>query len=110
MAVERFFNICKPFNRNLVRKMGDRELLNLFKESSSFSSSSDLPFFSIILYSKLRKSYKILTDLCLLQGSVWNGKGYIIMIIIFSVLFNVNKLFEYETIYVEIVDIDTNTS
>ena len=44
------------------------------------------------------------------QGSVLNGGGYIAVIILFSVLFNINKLFEYETVYVEIVDQNTNTS
>ena len=44
------------------------------------------------------------------QGSVLNGGGYITVIIIFSLLFNFNKLFEYETVYVEIVDHSTNTS
>ena len=39
-----------------------------------------------------------------------NGGGYITGIIIFSVLFNINKLFEYETVYVEILDQKTNTS
>ena len=43
-----------------------------------------------------------------LQGSVWNGKGYIIIIILFSSLFNLIKFFEYQTIYSEILDEETN--
>ena len=45
---------------------------------------------------------------CWLQGSVWNGKGYIIIIILFSSLFNLIKFFEYQTVYSEIQDEETN--
>jgi len=50
VALERFYNICRPFNRNL--------------------------------------------------GSVWNGHGYIITIILFSVIYNIYKFFEFETVMI----------
>jgi len=53
VALERFYNVCRPFNRNL--------------------------------------------------GSVLNGRGYIITITVFSILYNLVKFFEFETVteYVE---------
>jgi len=58
VAVERYFNICRPFTRNL--------------------------------------------------GSIWNGKCYIIIIIVFSMSYNFIKFFEYETVYSPVLDITTN--
>ena len=36
-----------------------------------------------------------------------NGFGYIIIIIAFSILYNLIKFFEYETVYVEYEDPET---
>ena len=33
------------------------------------------------------------------QGSVWDGFGYILTIILFSILYNVTKFFEFKTKY-----------
>ena len=33
------------------------------------------------------------------QGSVWDGFGYILTIILFSLLYNVTKFFEFKTKY-----------
>jgi len=58
VALERYFNICKPFSRNL--------------------------------------------------GSVLNGFGYIFTIITFSVLYNIIKFFEFETVYLDVRDNETD--
>ena len=67
VALERFYNICKPFSRNLVRRI---ELLLLLTQHPHF------------------------------QGSIMDGQGYIITIIIFSILYNIVKFFEFETVTV----------
>ena len=36
-----------------------------------------------------------------MQGSIWNGGGYIVTIILFSVAYNVVKFFEFETVTVK---------
>ena len=41
------------------------------------------------------------------QGSVHNGLGYIIVIIVFSFLYNLTKFFEFQTVYVELEDPET---
>ena len=38
------------------------------------------------------------------QGSVLNGQGYIIGIIIFSVAYNIVKFFEFETVMMDVED------
>ena len=67
VAFERFYNICKPFSRNLVRQQVDKFIFQHI-------------FFSYF------------------QGSVLDGHGYIITIIIFSILYNIIKFFEFETV------------
>ena len=69
VAFERFYNICKPFSRNLVSQV----YLN-FKTQK--------PFFYFSIF----------------KGSVMDGQGYIITIIIFSVIYNIIKFFEFETV------------
>ena len=39
-----------------------------------------------------------------LQGSVFNGQGYILIIILFSVAYNIIKFFEFETVMIEVED------
>ena len=38
------------------------------------------------------------------QGSVMNGQGYILTIIIFSVAYNIVKFFEFETVMMDVED------
>ena len=66
--------------------------------------------FFVFLELSSRPTLSINYSILYFQGSVLNGGGYIAAIIIFSILFNINKLFEYETVYVEILDQNTNTS
>ena len=72
VALERFYNICKPFSRNLVRR--------------------------IYLFLKILKNNIIQHPH--FQGSIMDGQGYIITIIIFSILYNIVKFFEFETVTV----------
>lgn len=60
VALERYFNICKPFHRNL--------------------------------------------------GSVWDGLGYVFTIIIFSVLYNSLKFFEFTTEFTECAEVVMSVS
>lgn len=39
-----------------------------------------------------------------LQGSVLNGQGYILTIILFSVAYNIIKFFEFETVMIDVED------
>ena len=38
------------------------------------------------------------------QGSVMNGQGYILTIIVFSVAYNIVKFFEFETVMMDVED------
>ena len=38
------------------------------------------------------------------QGSVLNGRGYILTIIIFAVAYNIVKFFEFETVMIDVED------
>ena len=42
------------------------------------------------------------------QGSVLNGFGYIFTILTFSILYNLIKFFEFETVYEETINPETN--
>ena len=75
VALERYFNICKPFTRNLV---STKQVL-VSMQINNF-----------------------------LQGSVFDGFGYIFAIILFSILYNLIKFFEFKTVYVDMEDPNTN--
>ena len=49
----------------------------------------------------------MVSEAALCQGSVINGFGYIFFIIIFSILYNFIKFFEFQTVYLELEDPDT---
>ena len=56
-----------------------------------FLNNADNSFFFELLI--------FLGKVCRYQGSVWDGFGYILTIILFSLFYNVTKFFEFETKY-----------